>query len=160
VRGGFDGGALSSDFGPMLLRGIDRQIGLTERLAGAFEDRRHPSYVTHPLRELFAQRIFQVACAYEDANDANTLRADPVFKLGLGRKPLDRDNDLASAPTFSRLENAATPQDLFRLAQAFVDQFVSSYPKPPKVIVLDLDHSEDEAHGRQEQIFYVRRDVV
>jgi hypothetical protein len=154
VRGSFDGGALSSDFGPMLLRGIDRQIGLTERLAGAFEDRRHPSYVTHSMQALFAQRVFQVACAYEDANDANALRSDPVFKLGLGRKPLDQDNDLASAPTFSRLENAATPQDLYRLAQAFVDQFVSSYPKPPKVIVLDLDHSEDEAHGRQEQIFY------
>jgi len=153
VRGSFDGGALSSDFGPLLLRGIDRQIGLTERLAGAFDDRRHPSYVTHPIRALFAQRIYQVACAYEDGNDANALRSDPVFKLGLDRKPLDEASDLASAPTFSRLENAATPQDIFRMAQAFVDQFVASYPKPPKVIVLDLDHSEDEAHGRQEQIF-------
>ena len=79
VRGSFDGGALSSDFGPMLLRGIDRQIGLTERLASAFRDTRHPSYITHPVQALFAQRIFQVACAYEDANDANdanALRAD------------------------------------------------------------------------------------
>lgn len=154
VRGSFDGGALSSDFGPLLLRSIDRQIGLTERLAGAFDDRRHPSYVTHSIRALFAQRAYQVACAYEDCNDANTLRSDPVFKLGLDRKPLDADADLASAPTFSRLENAATPQDIYRLAQAFVDQFVASYAKPPQVIVLDLDHSEDEAHGRQEQIFY------
>ena len=154
VRGSFDGGALSSDFGPLLLRGIDRRIGLTERLANAFDDRRHPAYVTHPVRALFAQRIFQVACAYEDANDANALRSDPVFKLGLDRKPLDEAADLASAPTFSRLENAATPRDIYRLAQAFVDQFVASYPAPPKVVVLDLDHSEDEAHGRQEQIFY------
>jgi len=154
VRGSFDGGALSSDFGPMVLRSIDRQIGLTERLANAFQDRRHPSYITHTIRELFAQRTYQVACAYEDGNDANALRSDPMFKLGLDRKPLDADNDLASAPTFSRLENAATPQDLFRLAQAFVDHFIASYAKPPQVIVLDLDHSEDEAHGRQEQIFY------
>jgi len=154
VRGSFDGGALSSDFGPMVLRSIDRQIGLTERLANAFHDRRHPSYITHTIRELFAQRTYQVACAYEDGNDANALRSDPMFKLGLDRKPLDADNDLASAPTFSRLENAATPQDLFRLAQAFVDHFIASYAKPPQVIVLDLDHSEDEAHGRQEQIFY------
>ncbi|MFZ4780231.1 MAG: IS1380 family transposase [Terrimicrobiaceae bacterium] len=154
VRGSFDGGALSSDFGPMILRGIDRQIGLTPRLAAAFEDRRHPSYITHTLRELFAQRCYQVACAYEDCNDANALRSDPVFKLGLERRPLDGDADLASAPTFSRLENAATPRDLFRMAQAFVDQFVASYAKPPAVIVLDMDHSEDPAHGQQELIFY------
>ena len=154
VRGTFDGGALSSDFGPLLLRGIDRQIGLTQRLADAFQDRRHPSYITHTIREMFAQRTYQVACAYEDANDANALRSDPVFKLGLERKPLDADADLASAPTFSRLENAATPQDLFRMAQAFVDQFIASYAKPPQVIVIDLDHSEDAAHGQQELIFY------
>ena len=82
VRGDFNGGAISSNFGPMILRGIDHQIGLTERLANAFDDRRHPSYTNHPLRTLFAQRIFQVANGYEDGNDANALRADPMFKLG------------------------------------------------------------------------------
>jgi hypothetical protein len=153
VRGAFDGGALSSDFGPLLLRGIDRQIGLTERLAQAFRDPRHPSYITHSLRALFAQRTDQIACAYEDGNDANALRADPVFKPGLERKPLDEAADLASAPTFSRLENAATPRALYRMAQAFVDQFIGSYATPPAVIVVDLDHSEDAAHGQQEQIF-------
>jgi len=154
VRGAFDGGALSSDFGPLLLRGIDRQIGLTERLAQAFDDSRHPAYITHSIRELFAQRIYQIACAYADGNDANALRSDPVFKLGLERKPLDAAADLASAATFSRLENAATPRDLYRMAQVFVDQFIGSYAKPPAVIVLDMDHSEDAAHGQQEQIFY------
>jgi hypothetical protein len=154
VRGHFDGGALSSDLGPLLLRGIDRQIGLTSRLAEAFKDRRHPAYITHSLRALFAQRIYQVACAYEDANDANALRTDPLFKLGLEHKPLDADHDLASAPTFSRLENAATPRDLFRLAQTFVDQFIAGYAKPPQVIVLDLDHSADLTHGQQEDAFY------
>lgn len=154
VRGAFDGGALSSDFGPLLLRGIDRQIGLTERLAQAFRDPRHPSYITHSLRALFAQRTYQIACAYEDGNDANALRADPVFKLGLERKPLDEAADLASAPTLSRLENAATPQALYRMAQAFVDQFIGSYATPPAVIVVDMDHSEEAAYGQQEQIFY------
>jgi hypothetical protein len=154
VRGEFDGGALSSDFGPLLLRGIDRQIGLTQRLAGAFHDRRHPSYIEHTLQAMFAQRTYQVACAYEDGNDANALRTDPLFKLGLERKPLDKATDLASAPTFSRLENAATPQDIYRIAQAFVDQFIASYAQPPAVIVLDMDHSEDAAHGQQEQLFY------
>jgi Transposase DDE domain group 1 len=154
VRGSFDGGALSSDLGPLLLRGIDRQIGLTERLAHAFKDQRHPSYVTHSVKALFTQRIFQVASAYEDGNDANALRADPVFKLGLDRKPLDAAADLASAPTFSRLENTATSRDLWRLAHAFVDQFMASYRKPPQAIVLDMDHSEDPAHGQQEWIAY------
>ena len=88
VRADFDGGTLSSDFGPMLLRGVDRHIGLTERLSAALEDRRHPSYVTHPMRDLIAQRVYQVACGYEDGNDANALRTDALFKLGLERKPL------------------------------------------------------------------------
>jgi len=154
VRGEFDGGALSSDFGPLILRGVDRQIRLTERLARVFDDQRHPSYITHELQALFAQRTYQIACAYEDGNDANTLRSDPVFKLGLEHRPLDEDGDLASAPTFSRLENAASTKDIYRIAQAFVDQFIASYPKPPKLIVLDMDHSEDATYGQQELSFY------
>ena len=154
VRGDFDGGALSSDFGPLILRGVDRQIGLTERLAAAFDDQRHPSYLTHPLRDLFAQRIYQIACAYEDGNDANALRGDPVFKLGLDRQPLDRATDLASAPTISRLENAATTKDLYRIAAAYIDQFIASYATPPRIIVLDLDHAQDATHGQQEFSFY------
>ena len=149
VGGDSDGGALSSDFGPMFLRGIDRQIGLSERLAEAFNDRRHPSYLTHRLRDLIAQRTDPMACAYEDGNDANALRRDPLFKLGLDRAPLDEDTDLARAATFSRLENAATPPDLYRLARAFVDQFIASTAQPPEVIVLDLDHAEDPTHGQQ-----------
>lgn len=154
VRGDFEGGALSSDFGPLLLRGVDLQIGLTERLVAAFQDQRHPAYLTHPLHDLFAQRIYQLACAYEDGNDANALRPDPMFQLGLERLPLDAAADLASAPTLSRLENAATRKDIYRLAVAFVEQFIASYAQPPAIIVLDLDHSEDAAYGQQELIFY------
>lgn len=154
VRGDFDGGALSSDFGPMILRGVDRQIGLTERLSAAIDDWRHPSYVTHEMREMIAQRVYQIACAYEDGNDANALRRDPLFKLGLERKPLDVAMDLASAPTFSRLENGVGVRDLYRIAQAFVETFIASYPKAPQVMVLDMDHSEDATHGQQEFAFY------
>ncbi len=143
IRADFKGGALSTDFGPMLLRGVDQQIRLTEHLARAFDDQRHPSYTDHPLPDLMAQRIYQIACGYEDGNDANHLRTDPLLKLGVGRKPLDHDNDLASASTFSRLENATTPRDIYRLARVFVDQFIASYSQPPEVIVLDMDHSED-----------------
>jgi len=154
VRGDFDGGALSSDFGALILGGVDRQIGMTERLAAAFDDQRHPSYITHPLRDMIAQRIYQIGCAYEDGNDANALRCDPMFKLGLERRPLERDNDLASAPTISRLENAATTQDIYRIARAFVDQFIASYATPPSIIVIDMDHSKDATHGQQEFSFY------
>ena len=93
VRADFEGGALSSDFGVLLLRGIDRQIGLTTRLAAAIHATRHPSSIDHPLRDLLAQRIYQIASAYADGNDANSLRHDPVFKLGLERLPLDATQD-------------------------------------------------------------------
>jgi hypothetical protein len=158
VRGDFDGGALSSDFGPLILRGVDCQIGLTERLAAAFEDQRHPSYITHPARDLIAQRVYQIACAYEDGNDANARRSDPMFKLALERRPLERENDLASAPTISRLENAATTKDIYRMAQGYVDQFIASYATPPSIIVIDMDHSEDATHGQQEFSFYNHHD--
>ena len=150
VRGEFNGGALSSDFGPMILRGVDQQIGLIKQLSAAVRDQRHPSYIEHSLEDLVRQRIFQVACGYEDANDANALRQDPLFKLGLERTPLDADQDLASGPTFSRLENAVTARDLYRMAQVFVDQFIACYAEPPELIVLDMDHSEDPTHGQQE----------
>ena len=154
IRGEFDGGPMSTDIGPLLLREVDRQTGLSERLAHAIEDRRHPSYVQHPLRDLLAQRLYQMACGYEDANDANALRHDPLFQLALERDPLSEAVALASAPTFSRLENSVTSKDLYRVASAFVDGFIASYATPPELIVLDLDHSEDRTHGAQERCVY------
>ena len=154
IRADFDGGALSSDFGALLLRGIDRQIGLTERLAAAIRDKRHQSYVDHPLRDLLAQRIYQIAAGYADANDANSLRRDPLFKLGVERSPLEPTQDLASAPTFSRLEHSVDRKDVYRLTTAMVDQFIAGYAEPPAAIVLDLDHSDDPTYGQQEFAFY------
>jgi hypothetical protein len=154
VRADFEGGALSSDFGVLLLRGIDRQIGLTARLAAAIRDKRHLSYSDHPLRDLLAQRIYQIASGYADGNDANHLRHDPLFKLGVERLPLEPAQALASAPTFSRLEHSVDRKDLYRCTQALVDHFIASYPEPPPAIVLDLDHSDDPTHGQQEFAFY------
>jgi Transposase DDE domain group 1 len=154
IRADFEGGALSSDFGALLLRGIDRQIGLTQRLAAAIHDKRHQSYIDHPLRDLLAQRIYQLASGYADANDANHLRHDPLFKLGVERGPLDPAHDLASAPTFSRLEHQMDRKDIYRLTRAFVDHFIASYAEPPAAIVLDLDHSDDPTYGQQEFAFY------
>jgi hypothetical protein len=145
---------LSSDFGALLRRGIDRQVGFTERLAAAVRDKRHPSSIDHTLRDLFAQRIYHMASGYADGNDANSLRHDPLLKLSVERFPLDPAQDLASAPPFSRLEHRVTRTDLYRLTRAFVDPFIASYPEPPAAIVLDLDHSEDPTHGQQELTFY------
>ncbi|MGN8200228.1 IS1380 family transposase, partial [Salinisphaera sp. RV14] len=154
VRGDFDGGALSSDVGPLLLRSVDEQIGLTERLAAAISDRRHSSYIRHEVADLLAQRIYQVASAYEDGNDADTLRLDPMFQMGVGRVPLDADSVLASGATFSRLENTVSAQDIYRMAAAFVDQFIAGYAEPPDAIVLDMDHTDDATHGQQAFRFY------
>src|SRR5438477_5051271 len=131
IRADFEGGALSSDFGVLLLRGIDRQIGLTARLAAAIHDTRHPSYIDHPLRDLLAQRIYQIASGYADGNDANSLRHDPLFKLSLERPPLEPPQDLASAPTSSRLQHSVDRKALYRLTHALVDPLICSRPAPP-----------------------------
>jgi len=112
LRADFEGGALSSDLGVLLLRGMDRQIGLTARLAAAIHDTRHPSYIDHSLRDLLAQRIYQIASGYADGNDANSLRRDPLFPLGVERPPLAPEQDLARAPPFSRLDHRVDRQDL------------------------------------------------
>jgi hypothetical protein len=149
VRGDCEGGALSSDFGALLLRGIDRQIGLTERLTAAMQDQRHPSSIDHTLRDLLAQRISQIASGYADGNEAHSLRHDPLFQLSVERPPLDPAQDLARAPTFARLEHSVARKDLYRLTHALVDHFMASYPEPPAAIVLDRDPSDDQTHGQQ-----------
>jgi len=95
IRADFNGGAMPSDFGALLVRGVDRQTGLVDRLSRAITDQHHPSYIDHTLSDLLRQRIYQCACGYADGNDANSLRHDPAFKLSLGRAPLDSDNSLA-----------------------------------------------------------------
>jgi hypothetical protein len=94
------------------------------------------------------------ASGYADGNDANSLRRDPLFKLRVERPPLDPEHDLASAPTFSRLEHRVDRKDLYRLTQALVDHFIASDPAPPAAIVLDVDHADDPTYGQQEFTFY------
>ena len=108
IRADFNAGGLSSDLGPILLRGVDLQIGLTKRIAAALPDRRHQSYVDHSYHDLLTQRIYQIACGYEDGNDSNSLRHDPMFKLGASRLPFNDDAALASGATISRFEHAAS----------------------------------------------------
>src|SRR5499433_3818722 len=149
----FDGGRLSSDAGLVLLKDPDEQLGLTHNLAAVLSDPRDPRRVHFTQRDLLKQRVLQIAAGYEDANDANTLRHDPIFKVLLGHLP-ESGTPLASQPTLSRFENRVSRTELYRLARVFVEQFIASYARPPKLIVLDFDDTEDPAHGQQEQVRY------
>ena len=114
VRADFKGGELSSDLGAVVLGAVDRRIGLLNRLTAAITDSRDARYITHTLRDLLTQRVFQIASGYEDGNDANTLRGDPMFKLAAERAPLDTDNLLACGATHSRfclLYTSPSPRD-------------------------------------------------
>ena len=112
-------------------------------------DPRHPSYVDHSLLNLLKQRVFQIACGYEDANDCDSLRSDPGFKAACDRLPIT-GKDLASQPTMSRLENGVRRSELYRIAQAFVDGFIASYEQAPEAIILDIDDTNDAVHGAQQ----------
>src|SRR5215831_10855837 len=144
----FDGGRLSSDAGLVLLKDPDEQLGLTHNLAAVLSDPRDPRRVHFTQRDLLKQRVLQIAAGYEDANDANTLRHDPIFKLLLDRLP-ETGAPLASPPTISRFENRVSRTELSRMALVLVDQFLASYVSPPKLIVLDFDDTEDRVHGGQ-----------
>jgi hypothetical protein len=148
-----DGGRLSSDAGLVLLKDIDEQLGLTRALAAALSESRDARRIRFPPEDLLKQRIFQMAAGYEDANDANTLRHDPIFKLLLDRLP-ETGAPLASQPTISRFANRVSRTELYRLALVLMEQFIASYDSPPEVIVLDVDDTEDRAHGAQEHLRY------
>src|SRR5438132_14022787 len=125
----FDGGRLSSDAGLVLLKDPDEQLGLTRALAAVLKDPRDPRRVHFTVHDLLKQRVLQIAAGYEDANDANTLRHDPIFKLLLDRLP-DTDPPLASQPTLSRFENHVSRTELYRMARVFVNQFITPFPRP------------------------------
>ena len=149
----FDGGLLSSDAGLMLLKDPDEQLGLTRALAAVRKDPRDPRRVHFTLHDLLKQRVLHMAAGYEDANDATTLRHDPLCKLLLDRLP-DTGPPLASPPTLSRFENHVSRPELYRMARVLVDQFIASYARPPQLIVLDFDATEAPVHGAQEQARY------
>jgi hypothetical protein len=132
---------------------VDRRFGLTKRLAGCLRDRRQAAKVRQPLVDLLRQRAYQIACGYEDCNDAEPLAGDPMLKVALGRCP-ESGRDLASQPTLSRFENAVSAADLYRMGLALVDFFICNHPRPPRQIVLDLDATDDETHGQQELAFF------
>jgi hypothetical protein len=148
-----DGGALTSDAGALLLREVDERLGLSERLAQCVVDRRERRKVQHDVLSLLRQRVYQIACGYEDCNDADSLRMDPALKLAVGRAPTE--GDLASQPTLSRLENGVGWRECWRISEALLGCFLERHRKhPPTRIVLDVDATDDETHGHQQLSFF------
>lgn len=148
----FDEPLVSSDGGLLLIREALLETGIIRSLTDALRDPRHPAYIDHTVEEMLTQRITQICCGYEDADDCDALRDDPLFKLAAGRLP--EEDALASQPTMSRLENRVSVNELLRIGYALIDQFVASFDKPPQAVVLDLDPSADHVHGSQQMALF------
>lgn len=144
----FDGGDMSSDGGLLALREIEARLGVAGRLAACLRDLRAPERIRHGVVEMLRFRLLMIAAAYEDGNDADSLRHDPVFKLANGRLP--DDGALCSQPTLSRLENTPDTRALIRMSRAMVELYCDSFRTVPRCITLDIDDTFDAVHGGQQ----------
>ena len=153
IQADFTGGAITSDAGATLLREVDRRIGLLDALVACIDDPRDPAKITHSLRTLLAQRIFAIAMGYEDGNDHQDLRNDPLLQLIIERG-IDPDKPLASPATLCRLENGVNRPALVKMVVVLVEQFIASNAEPPERIVLDFDATDNAIHGNQEGRFF------
>jgi len=141
----FDLEETSNDGGLLLLKEVDNEIGLIDRLSGCLQDNRHQGYVKHSFDSMLRQRIMQIAAGYEDANDCNALKDDRIMKVCANHQ-----QSLATQPTMSRFENQADNKQLYKMAIAFVDNFIASYANEPKVIIIDSDDTNSFTYGQQE----------
>jgi hypothetical protein len=151
IEAAFDGGDIVSDGGVLLLRQVDQRIGLTKAVARVFEDRRRHASISHSMRDMLAQRIYGLCCGWEDVCDHNVLRRDLALQTAVGRV-----DDLASAPTLSRLETSSTKAQAAALHGVLLDQFIGSHAKRPKELVLDIDATHVPLHGAQEKAHFHR----
>jgi hypothetical protein len=143
---------LSSDAGLLPIRQFDQRIGITRTFADALDDPRDPDLTEHTFLEMVRSRVYGILAGYEDQNDHDTLRVEPVLELVADRS-LDAA-DLASQPTLSRFENAISIQSLERLRDVFLDQFIASFGTPPRHLTFDLDAVDDPAHAHQQLTFW------
>jgi Transposase DDE domain group 1 len=164
VVGSFDGGAITSDAGALLLGRTDRVIGLVDRLAACFTDYRRPELIEHRVATLVGQRVFGIALGYEDLNDHDELRRDPVMAVLAGKLEAGRANcaPVAGKSTLNRLElsrETATryhkiAHDPSAIESLFVTLFLEAHQTPPGEIILDIDATDDPLHGHQEGRFF------
>lgn len=154
LEAAFDGGRLTSDGGLLWLSEVDSELGLCQAIAGHTPEWRQRK-AHHSLLTLIKQRVFQIACGYEDQNDSDFLREDPLLKLVCGSLPVS-GKELASQPTVSRLENAATARSCYEMATVLFELYLRERAKTgtPKKVLLDFDSTDDPAHGEQEGSYY------
>jgi hypothetical protein len=149
----FDQAQASTDGGLVLLKAVDDRLHVTDQLAACLADRRDPDKIRHSVRDLLRQRIFGLACGYEDGNDAARLADDPMHKLAVGRDPVT-GAALASQPTRSRFENAVGPWALARMGRTVAATVIAHHRRRLKGraqrITIDLDPTDDPTHGQQE----------
>src|SRR5271166_2513078 len=164
VAAEFDGGALTSDAGGLLLGAADRRLDLVRRLAGCFGDARDQRLVEHSVATLIGQRVFGIALGYEDLNDHDELRHDPLMAVLAGKLEARREDcaPVAGKSTLNRLElSRETPTKYRKIAHEpaaiealFVDLLLEAHKRPPEQIILDLDATDDPLHGHQEGRFF------
>jgi len=165
VVAGFDGGAITSDAGALLLGATDRSIGLVRRFAACFTDARDPERVEHEITTLVGQRVFGIALGYEDLLDHDQLRRDPALAVLAGKLAARRPDcaPLAGKSTLNRLEHAPAGEpgryhrighDAAAVEALFVDLFLDAHRSPPRQIILDLDATDIPLHGHQEGRFF------
>jgi hypothetical protein len=149
----FAGGRITSNAGGLVLRELDQRYRVAEKAASCLRDPRDSGKIKHDLLTLVRQRLFAIALGYEDNNDAAWLSKDPALKIMAGRAP-ESAGDLASQPTLSRFENQVSARDLCRLSGWLLDLYLKTHPGPRKVIVLDMDATDDPTHGQQQLSFF------
>ena len=145
VRVNFSGGSISSNGGALLLREVDRRMGLTAAVARALGDRRQHGKVRHEVLTMVRQRVHAVALGHEDLNDHDALRDDPVVQTAC-----ERDESLASSSTLCRFEQRAERQWAIAIQHQLVEQFIGSFTHRPRELVLDFDATDDPVHGHLE----------
>lgn len=154
VMASFDGGIITSDAGATLLQAAEQNVCVVSKIAQCIRDKRDKNKINHTVSDMLMQLITQIACGYEDLNDSDKLRNDPVFKL-INDEPTQTGKALASAPTLCRFENSISDAELIKIGEMFVERFVESRRnKPPQKIIVDLDATDDETYGQQEFSFY------
>ena len=153
VTAAFDGGRITSDGGVLLLAQAEREMRICEQLSACIADPRDPCRIVHSAADILRARVLAIACGYEDADDLDTLRDDPGFRLALGKLP-GSGTGLASQPTMSRWENAPTTRELVRMMAAMVGVYCASYPAAPGAVTLDIDDTCDVVHGYQQLSFW------
>jgi hypothetical protein len=154
IHADFSGGELTTDAGALLLREADQNLGLIDAFDQAIPDPRLPHLITHPQRVLLAQRIFGIAAGYEDLNDHQHLRNDPLWHTLTDHPGAPTEDPMASPPTLCRLENRVTQSALWKMAAVLVDTFIASFDAAPERLTLDLDATDLEIHGHQERRFF------